>query len=160
VLLPVGFTKQSDAAVYCDMVNPPQEIDKGRLVGSAMFALGIWPPNDQVVFERPLELRITLNGADIKKNPAGFDLLMYDQKTRKWVVVPSTLNKSKSELSAKVQTFKPVASNYPNWGGRTLFAVAKKAGKPAAGAAGAGAAVGGQAKTKTPAPTPKATPKK
>lgn len=147
VVAPQNFTQQGGANIICDMLIVPSDIDPNRLVSKTEFALGIWPPNDQTDFDLPLELVITLDAAIVKKTPAGFDLLMYDQKMRSWQVVNANFNKNTWQLIATVQKLKPVAKDYPNWGGRTLFALVKKTPK-------AKPAYSGSAKpTKTPTHT-------
>lgn len=126
VALPAGFTNQGGASVFADRLIDPSGLPKpSNLLPGTEFAVGIWPPNDQVQFQQPIEIRIMMNAGQVTATVQNrLRLMMYNPATDVWDVQNSKFVESTFEVVASIQLFKPVAKDFPNWGGRTFFCVA------------------------------------
>lgn len=125
VAFPPGFTNQDGANVFGDVLLTPLFIGNQKLVPGSEFALGIWPPNNQVNFQQPVEIRITVDAARIAIGQPV--VMMYNPDTGRWEELPSEFSAGTSQIVTYVQSFKPVPQDSPAWEGRTFFGVFEKA---------------------------------
>lgn len=132
VVLPSGFTNQGGANVFANRLIAPSSLRKpSTMLPGTEFTVGIWPPNDQVQFQQPIEIRIMMNAGQVSTDVQNsLTLLMYNPATDVWEVQPSKFVESTFEVVASMQIFKPVAKDFPNWGGRTFFCVGNLERKP------------------------------
>ncbi len=102
------------------------------MLPGTLFSLGIWPANDQTEYQRPIELRFTLDAALVPPgSESDLTIRMYDPHTGQWDRVPSHFREDTYQLVASVQSFTPVAKDFPDWGGRTFFGVFAPSEEPA-----------------------------
>lgn len=126
ILLPQGFTNQRGANVFANMIIGSSSLRKpSNVLPATEFTVGIWPANDQVQFQKSIEIRIAINPAQLPPDGGQkLTLMMYNPQTDLWEAQPSLFVESSLEVVAHVQLFRPVAKNFPDWGGRTFFSVA------------------------------------
>ena len=124
-ILPPGFTSQNGASVFGDIILNPATIEApAQLIVGTKFAFGIWPYKDQVNYEKPIEFRILLDAAQVAPGTENALVFMiYNPATKAWEAIPSQFHPETYQLVAYVQSFKPVAKDFPDWGGRTFFAL-------------------------------------
>jgi hypothetical protein len=124
-ILPPGFTNQGGASVFGDVIINPGTIGTpAQLIIGTKFAFGIWPYNEQVNYQKPIEFRILLDAAQVAPGTeSSLTFMIYNPVTQVWEAIPSQFHPETYQLVAYVQSFKPVAKNFPDWGGRTFFAV-------------------------------------
>jgi hypothetical protein len=149
VKLPAGFTNQDGANVDCAVLVDPLFVKDQRLVPGSQIALGIWPPNEQVNFEKPIEIWVTLDVVW-----AGADRLvvkMYDPVAARWVELPSEFRAGTSQIVAYVRSFKLLPQGFP-WEKRALLGVFQSSPTPTSTATSSSPRM-----TETPVPTPKRT---
>lgn len=133
VLLPPGFTSQGGASVFGDVIIGPTEIvlPSHPIIGT-QFAFGIWPPQDQIDYQKPIEFRITLDAAQVAPGTEGeLAVMMYNPDRKQWEVMASQFRPETYQLVTYIQSFKPMPKTFPNWGGRTFFIVAYAENNPA-----------------------------
>jgi hypothetical protein len=125
-LLPSGFTNQGGASVFGNVIIETIEIAlPSRAIIGTQFAFGIWPPQDQVSYQKPIEFRITLDAAQVSPGTeAQLAVMMYNPDNKQWEAIPSQFHPEAYQVVTFVQSFKPVPKEFPNWGGRTFFVVA------------------------------------
>lgn len=122
VVVPPWFTKQGGANVFGDIVADSGIDEPLQLVPGTEFAFGIWPSQVQTKFEQPIQFRISLNAAlFVDGNFDDLTFMMYDPDTARWLELPAEFSVATYQVVALVQEFKPVPSDFPNWGGRTFF---------------------------------------
>jgi hypothetical protein len=133
VIVPPGFTNQSGANVYANMVVGSSSLPKGPSVLPATeFTVGIWPPNDQLQYQQAIEIRLLINAAQVSATDlSNLVLMMYNPATSSWVEQPSRFDPATFELVGRVQRFTPVGKDFPDWGGRSFFCVALRTGSAA-----------------------------
>lgn len=121
---PTGFTRQGGADIRANVLLQVDQLTLPlEVITGTVFAMGIWPPNDETQFEQPLELRILLDPATLSEEEMGrTQLVQYDPAQEKWLALESTFRVETYELVAHVKMFTPVAREFPTWGGRTFFA--------------------------------------
>jgi len=132
IIMPSGFTRQSGATVIGNMIVIPTGIeDTGLLVSGTEFAVGIWPANEQTEFDKEIQIQIALNAAQIPPETASmFSIVQYDPGADLWKALVTRFDAATYRLMASTQVFTPVARDFPNWGGRTFFAVAQTKSPP------------------------------
>ena len=130
VVLPSGFTEQGGATVIGNVIVKPVGIeDQANMIFGTEVALGIWPPNDQTIFQKPIQFRVALNFASIAPGDENqLAIAHYDPSSKSWVQLPTEFEKGSSQLLASLGTFTPVPRDFPEWGGRTFFVVLKSTG--------------------------------
>ena len=128
IILPGGFTNQGGANVFADSLTSASTVlNPQDMVAGTEFAVGIWPANEQTQFQQPIEIRIAINAAKLPtKDKRNLTLMMYNPQNMIWEAQPSQFVDSTLEVVARVQLFKPVAKDFPSWGGRTLFCVVNR----------------------------------
>lgn len=138
VILPPGFTNQRGANVFANLMIRDSGIDKpANVLPRTEFNVGIWPANDQVQYQKPVEIRIAINTAQVPANQRrNLVIMMYNQERNAWEPQPSRFDDATDQLITRVQNFTPVAKDFPDWGGRTFFCVLNPS-QPAAAAAAA-----------------------
>lgn len=131
-LVPSGFTHQGGANVFINVLTRSSQISKpSTFMAGTEFNFGIWPAQEQTDFAKPIEFHFTLNAAKVSPQEAPeLTFLMYDPSQDGWRQLPTKFNAGAFQLVASVRSFTPVAKDFPEWGGRTFFAVAKKGGNP------------------------------
>ena len=125
-VLPPGFTNQSGANVFGNVIIGSTEVvpPSNPIIGT-QFAFGIWPAQDQVNYQKPIEFRITLDAAQVSPGTeTQLAVMMYNPNNKQWEVIPSQFRPEAYQTVTLVQSFKPVPKEFPNWGGRTFFIVA------------------------------------
>ena len=126
VTLPRGFTEQGGATVIGNMIVIPVGIeDTASMIPGTEFALGIWPPNDQIEYLKPVEIRMMLNAAQISSEAEEVTLVRYDPAIERWVPMDTEFNRATYQLTTRLQEFSPVPRDFTDWGGRTFFAAAR-----------------------------------
>lgn len=66
VVLPSGFTNQGGANVFANRLIDPSSLRKpSTMLPGTEFTVGIWPPNDQVQFQQPIEIRMMMNAGQV-----------------------------------------------------------------------------------------------
>lgn len=128
IILPGGFTNQGGANVFADSLTSASTVlNPQDMVAGTEFTVGIWPANEQTQFQQPIEIRIAINAAKLPaKDKRNLTLMMYNPQNMIWEAQPSQFVDSTLEVVTRVQLFKPVAKDFPNWGGRTLFCVVNR----------------------------------
>lgn len=142
IVAPVGFTRQSGADIRSFSQAGIEGVQlPGNLVPSTLFSLGVWPANDQTVFDKPLELRILVDPAQLKGgSTSGLQLVQYDPAAKSWKPVTSAFQPSTYQVVGRAQTLTPVAKDFPRWGGQTFFAIVQGAAQQGASQQGESAA--------------------
>lgn len=129
VTVPPGFTRQGGAHIRAfNLVSAVDlELPTGFITGT-LFSVGIWPPNDQVTFEKPVELRLLLDPVRLGGGSTeGLYLAQFQPDTQQWRHVAGTLVPASYEYVANIRTFSPVDKDFPAWGGQTFFALVQEA---------------------------------
>lgn len=126
IVLPANFTEQGGATVIGNAVVVPVDLDgRDRLLPGTLFALGIWPPNDQSNYQKPIDLSFTLNSAQISPSTNNqVVVVQYSPSENRWIPLQSEFNQATFTVTANTQDMSPVAPTFPDWGGRTFFAIA------------------------------------
>jgi hypothetical protein len=126
-----GFTRQGGANVYGDHVRVLSDRqESSSIIRGSEFALGIWPANDQTVFEKPVEIRFTMDAARVAGRENSLEVRMYNHVTSKWESLPTRFDAGSYQIVVSVQEFKPVPRDFGEWGGRTFFGVFLKSQSP------------------------------
>lgn len=124
VVLPVGFTVQSGANVYGDYVRVLT--DSGRapfILPGTEFALGIWPAQDQTLYEKSIEIRFTLDAARAGGKENSLEVRMYDGSLLRWQPLTTRFDASRYQLVVQVKKFTPISKDFDDWGARTFFGI-------------------------------------
>jgi uncharacterized protein YraI len=114
---------------------PPLLLGGQPLVPQTQLAIGIWPPNDQTAFERPIALVVAPYAVPTANSNQSLELRMFNPANNQWQPLLSTLNLATGEISATIQAFTPLPKEFPMWGWRTLTGVFAVESQPAAAAA-------------------------
>lgn len=122
--LPAGFTNQGGATVFANFVNVlgPQGLAPGILSGSEL-TVGIWPANDQTVFDRPITIGIFLNSAQSAGRENELEVRMYKPATQSWQPISTRFDSARYQLVFSLREVAPVSKDFPDWGGRTFFGI-------------------------------------
>lgn len=123
--IPAGFTHQGGADIRAFPQTPGKALQlPSGFVPGTLFSVGIWPPNDQAVFEKPIELRVLIDPTKVNGGTtSNLQLLQYEPATKTWVPLNSRFDAGAYQMVGSVLTFTPVAKDYPTWGNQTFFAV-------------------------------------
>lgn len=125
VMLPPGFTNQGGANVYMHLMLRDSGIPKpANVVPNTEFNVGIWPANDQVEYQKPIEIRLAINTAQVSiAQRRNLVMMTYNPEQKVWEPQPSRFDDATDQLITQIQRFTPVAKDFPEWGGRTFFCV-------------------------------------
>jgi len=125
--VPAGFTHQGGADIRAFLQATSQAIQlPSGIVPGTLFSVGIWPPNDQAVFEKPIELRVLIDPSHLRgRATSDLQLLQYQPATKTWMLLPSSFEIGAYQVVGSVLTFTPVAKDFPTWGNQTFFAVSQ-----------------------------------
>ena len=122
--VPLNFTNQGGANVFGDLTNTPHIEKSDLLIPGTEFAFGIWPGQNQTDYQQPIEFQITVNAAEVVfGEEQQLSLMMYNPDLQQWLNVPSRFQPETYQIVAAVQSFTPVPNEFPDWGGRTFFAL-------------------------------------
>lgn len=127
VVVPSGFTRQSGADIRANgLLAVNGLVLPSNVVTGTVIALGIWPPNDQVEFDRVFEVRLLIDAVVLSQvQGVQLQFVQYDPERSSWLPLDSVFRPGTYELIVKVKSFTPVAKNFPTWGGRTFFVVVR-----------------------------------
>lgn len=125
IVVPVGFTNQGGATIIGDIVENPASVELPyQLIKGTELALGMWPTQNQSQFQKPIELRINLQGTVTTTDESLLPVaMMYNYDSQQWTELQSQFDKQARRINTAVQNFTPVPESFPQWGGRTFFGV-------------------------------------
>jgi hypothetical protein len=127
LIVPAGFTRQggADIRAFLQSVSSAVQLPK-KYVPGTLFSVGIWPPNDQTVFEKPIEVRVLIDPAQLNGGAASnLQILQYDPATKTWATVQSRFEIGAYQVTGSVLAFTPVARDFPTWGNQSFFVVSQ-----------------------------------
>lgn len=125
VFLPSGFTHQGGASVFGDLHYGPVALEPpAQMLPGTLFSLGIWPTSNQRDFQKPIEIRFTLDAAVVKPGTENqLTVRMYNPATQQWIAISSRFRPETYQLIASTASFTPVSDSFPDWGGRTFLGI-------------------------------------
>ena len=123
VEVPVGFTHQGGANVFCDVMLAPLPVEGRGLIPGTEIGLGIWPPDTQTEYQRPIRIRVKLDRAQVQGREDRLAMKVYNPATAEWSEIESHYEKSTYEIRTALLVAMPVPNDFKDWGGRTFLGV-------------------------------------